>query len=105
MESISTVKIYKTTVTEAYMMSEQKKRFSLSPWGDNTVYYKGEDDGGRDYILPDEYTVGMSSSESMEFYRRDNDAHVRLTTYRGGPALADVYAGGKPIILKLARGK
>lgn len=51
------VKIYEVTCYQSFMMSEQGTGFSLTPWGRDTMEYKGYDDNGTLYILPDGYKV------------------------------------------------
>ena len=58
---MATVTIYKVDCTRAYMMSEQGTGYSLEPWGSNTDYYEGDDDGGREYVLPDGYKVAPNT--------------------------------------------
>jgi hypothetical protein len=86
---MNTIKIYEVTVDEAYMMSEKGTCFSLAPWGDNTIHYKGTDDGGQDYIIPDEYEVLTSNGGTLEFYRKDDRNHCPFTTENGRPAIVD----------------
>jgi hypothetical protein len=65
---MTTVKIYKTTCTKSFMMGEQGTGYSLSPWGDDTEYYEGYDDGGEIYTLPNGYEVAQSKSGTDELY-------------------------------------
>ena len=53
--------VYQITCDRAYAMYEQGTGYSLAPWGENTEYYEGDDDGGTVYILPDGYQVGTTS--------------------------------------------
>jgi len=52
--------IYEITCTYSYMMDEQGICYSLEPWGSNTKHYKGYDDGGQEYILPDGYRLAYN---------------------------------------------
>ena len=73
------IKVYKTTCTSAYMACEQGEGYSLSPWGDNTDYYQGYDDGGQDYILPDGYKLAETkSAELMIFDQAGNSAQIAM---------------------------
>ena len=54
---IKMVKIYKNTCVRGVMMAEQGTGFSLEPWGCDTNMMQGYDDGGKNYILPDNYEV------------------------------------------------
>lgn len=80
---MATVTIYEVECTKAYMMCEQGTRFSLSPWGNNTEYYEGDDDGGWDYILPDGYTVATSNCGTKEIYD-DHGNHCEIIRHRSG---------------------
>lgn len=65
---MATVTIYKVTCTEGYMMDEQGTGFSLEPWGRDTTYYKGYDDGGKEYLLPVGYEVGETKYDEPAIY-------------------------------------
>ena len=96
---MTTAKIYKVTCTNAYQMYEQGTSYGLEPWGDNTAYYEGYDDGGVDYILPDGYEVAKSFSGTLEIYD-ENERHCTLYSCHGKPAI--MTNGGKTIVLKRA---
>ena len=98
---MSTVKIYKVTRTKAYMMSEQGTGFSLTPWGNNTPDYEGYDDGGKDYTLPDGFTVETGNDEQKHIYNTNNKC-CELFSSKGHPAI--MTDDPEPIILKLAKG-
>ena len=55
---MATVRIYKVTVYESYRMDECGTRYTMLPWGGDTIDYRGCDDGGVDYVLPDGFEVG-----------------------------------------------
>ncbi|MBQ9000482.1 MAG: hypothetical protein IJ087_01360 [Eggerthellaceae bacterium] len=55
---MATATIYQVHVYEAPSIRETGSHWSLEPWGGNTVDFKGEDDGGAIYRLPDGFTVG-----------------------------------------------
>ena len=86
-----TVTIYEIECSRAYSMSEQGVGYSLSPWGSNTEYYEGDDDGGEEYDLPDGFEVAESNAGTLEIYVPDG-SHYSLTSnaYRSGPLLAGV---------------
>ena len=82
------VKIYKNTCTKAYMMAEQGSGFSLRPWGNNTEYYEGGDDGGIDYVLPAGFVCAESCTPgTLEIY--EGDYPSTLTSLFGTPAIID----------------
>lgn len=83
---MNTVKIYEVTRTKTYQMSEQGTGFSLVPWGENTEYYEGYDDGGKDYILPDGYEVADDTNDQPHIYDNKGD-YCELITYGGSPAI------------------
>lgn len=89
---MSTVTIYKITVTKAYMMAEQGSRFGLRPWGGNTEYYEGFDDGGTEYVLPEVFEAEESNTPgTLEIYV--SDYPCTLTNLFGTPALIDRSGG------------
>jgi len=91
------VRLYKTTCTKAYQISEQGVGFSLSPFGKNTDVIEGFDDGGKLYVLPDGVDVcEMSVPGDIGFF--GGDTHLELISKFGRPAL--VNADGTEIILK-----
>ena len=92
---MNTVKIYKITITKAYIMKEQGERFSLIPWNGNNKDYEGYDDGGKDYTLPEGYEVAKSASESLEVYNK-NGGYCKLFKKFSSPAILD----DEEIILK-----
>ena len=83
---MKTVKIYEITQTEAYMMKEQCAGYSLNPYGKETRYYKGHDDGGIDYIIPDGFTISMANDEQLHFYDSKGN-YCELVSRYGKPAL------------------
>ena len=98
------IKLYKITITKAYMMSEQGEKFSLEPWSGNNVDYSGYDDGGNDYLLPDDYEVLECKGGMLEIYRKDDQSHVPLTRLGPTPVLVDVKKGKDLILLEKYRG-
>ena len=103
METLQTVTLYKVTTTKAYMMSELGSGYSLKPWGNDTTYYEGYDDGGRQYVLPDDYYLGETKYGEPMIYRRDDENYIIITTVNGRPALIDTRMGERPIMLKNAQ--
>jgi len=101
-EMVGIIRVYKVTVTHAYMISETGTRYSLTPWGDDTEVYKGYDDGGMDYLLPDDYELLECKGGGLEIYRKDTGEHVLFESWNGRPALVDMTLKGKHLILKKA---
>lgn len=89
------VKIYKVTCTKAFMMDEQSEGFSLAPWGNNTEYYEGFDDGGKDYDLPDGFELAETIDGTLAIYKGKD--HYDLAKWHNSPMLTD---GSNNIILK-----
>lgn len=85
---MKTIKIYKITITKAYMMSEQGEGFSLTPWNGNNIDYEGYDDGGKEYFLPEGYEIAMSNSETLEIYNSAGQ-HCPLVKKFNSPCIID----------------
>ena len=83
------IKIYKITVTEAPQMADCNTHYSLEPWGANTREYKGYDDGGEDYRLPDKYSLGRDVSGGLRVYD-DKDLEVCIEGWTH-PAISNRY--------------
>ena len=97
---MSTVTIYRIERTKTYQMAEQGTGFSLRPWGANTAYYEGSDDGGQEYVLPDGYEVAMSNGGTEEIYDRNGRCCEIFTHSSGRPQL--ISAGEEQPVLTLA---
>jgi hypothetical protein len=69
----TSVKIYEITVHGACSTSETVTRFSLTPWNTNSRDFHGEDDGGRDYILPLGYRVMRDGWSRPSIYNSRGD--------------------------------
>lgn len=83
---MKTVKLYLIKQYEAFSIHAIGERFSLMPWGENTIYDKGYDDGGKEYYLPEGYEV----SEDATGY-----PHI----YYGNTCCELAYNNGYPVIL------
>ncbi len=87
---MNSIKLYKTTCTKGYMACEQGTGYSLQPWGSNTAYYEGHDDGGKVYALPEGYTVEQSNGGTDEVYD-ENGMHCSIVNHSSGrPELVSV---------------
>lgn len=84
----TTIKIYDVWVYEGQMICETGRRYSLQPWGRNTAVYKGEDDGGQKYTLPEGYETAETVSGEIGIYNADGQ-YCPLVTTRSGPAIMD----------------
>jgi hypothetical protein len=94
-----TVKIYTVTTRKAYRMDEQGTRYTLRPWGKNTEYYEGYDDGGKDYTLPEGIHVDQNIADELMLWDAQGRHHELVDGSRG-PAIMD--ASGKIIPLVMA---
>lgn len=92
---MNTVKIYRITCYQAPQMYATGERVSLEPWGHNAPGYKGEDDGGTDYIVPDGYHVAEDNSGTIHIYPVGESYPCELTMNSTGiPTItANVYPG------------
>jgi len=83
---METVKIYRVTVTEAYIASQEAgTHYSLRRWNKDTKDYKGYDDGGDDYIVPDGFEVGEDMF-GAPYFSKDGLPH-ELVTIKDRPAI------------------
>lgn len=57
---METITVYRQTITEAQNACELGSRFTLIPYYDYTNTTKGYDDGGTDYIMPEDYSIGQN---------------------------------------------
>lgn len=82
---MKTVTIYEVTCTKSIQMGNQGTGYSFRPWGEDTAYIQGYDDGGKEYILPDNLEFAECVDKSMQVY--ENNQHCPLTVQFGKPAL------------------
>lgn len=83
---IKTVKIYTLSCYQGYSIGEEGESFSLTPWGNDTVSYKGYDDGGVGYILPDGFHLGYTVSNELLIWDADDD-YCMLVNHNSNPAI------------------
>lgn len=81
---MNTVKIYGITCYQAPEMYATGERYSLAPWGHDAPGYRGEDDGGEEYILPDGYHVAEDNSGTKHIYPVRVSYPCELTTNANG---------------------
>lgn len=91
MKKTDAVKIYKITCYSAYMACEQGSYWSLHPWGKNTNYYNGTDDGGRLFALPVGYYVGDSLDGATIYNEEDNSPCYFCDCSGNIPHIATLY--------------
>ena len=78
-----TARLYLVTCDNGYMMDEQGSHYSLTPWGNDTRYYQGHDDGGVLYNLPAGYHVGIGKDEQEHIYN-SADCPAEIVTHSSG---------------------
>lgn len=82
------IKIYKIETTETFMADEMGTSFSLEPWGTDTSYYRGGDDGGIEYVLPEGFEVAEDQCGEECIYK--GDTHCSLCANKhGNPMIVD----------------
>lgn len=82
------VTIYKINCYSSVDPSREGESCSLLPWDDGDPGLRGEDDGGRDYVLPGHYTAGHTSEGLPAVFGEDgNPCSVML--HNGAPLLVD----------------
>ena len=93
------IKLYKVTCTKSYMISEQGENYNPYPWGNDTQEYKGYDDGGNYYVLPEGYEIAESNSGKVEIYKGEKRCEILVHHSR----LPQLISGDKemPILKKL----
>jgi hypothetical protein len=96
---IQTIRIYRVECTEAFTMYELGAGYSLEPWGKDTDYYKGGDDGGEEYQLGPGYEVADDMTGTPQIYNAAG--HVCMLVGHTHPALIDADLG--PHAARLAR--
>ena len=83
---MTTATIYRVTTTMGYQMGECGTNYRLDPWGDNTQWYEGYDDGGREYRLPEGYRVVTTALDDRIIVdQRGREAD--LCTGQNGPEI------------------
>lgn len=71
MKKQNTVTIYHTTCYKGYSVYDQGSAFSLKPRGKDTTSYKGYDDGGKEYILPEGYEITKNIHDERMIFGPD----------------------------------
>lgn len=80
------VTIYQVTIYQAYSIFEQGTGYSLNPWRGDDEYYKGYDDGGTDYVLPNGYSLAHTKDGELAIFD-DNDNYCDIVNDDGMPIL------------------
>lgn len=81
------VTVYKITCFAAEDSSEVGESCSLLPWNSKRPGRSGQDDGGRDYALPEGYRVGVDDAFSPRILRGEEPCDLML--HNGSPLLVD----------------
>ncbi|HCW80850.1 MAG TPA: hypothetical protein DG942_07095 [Ruminococcaceae bacterium] len=82
------VTVYKIKCYAALEPSKEGDSCSLLPWDDSDPGVRGEDDGGREYVLPEGYTQGSSESGSPAIFGESGN-RCDLLLHNGCPLLID----------------
>lgn len=82
------VTIYKISCFAALDPSQEGESCSLLPWSSGSPDCRGEDDGGRDYILPEPYTCRRGPDGFPVVFSGDNRV-CSLMLHNGVPLLID----------------
>ena len=85
---MQTVKLYKVNRIQSYSIWETGESYSLYPWPGDDCDSMGYDDGGHDYILPDEYEVRKQESGIMYIGYKGENGNEEIIDYNGHPALS-----------------
>lgn len=88
-----TVKIYKW-----WNKDMNKSSFHFKPWPHSEL--EGYDDGGKDYLLPEGYSVGESAYGQEAVFKEGIEYGMELENEKGHPAVWNVKDG--LVILKVA---
>jgi hypothetical protein len=79
--------IYTITVSKACENSAQETFYSLNPWGANSLFYEGYDDGGKAFALPDGIAVGRGPDGDRILYEKNSGRSVEIDSRNGSPVL------------------
>lgn len=82
------VTIYKIRCFAALDPGQEGERYSLLPWDDTNPDCRGEDDGGREYVLPKDYKQGRTDEGFPAIFGEDGDI-CEVTLHNGCPLLVD----------------
>lgn len=80
------IKLYKVTITKAFLADELGTGFSLESWSGNSTYYEGEDDNGKEYVLPDGYELAKSAAGSLAIFDSEGE-YCTIVTLGHTPTL------------------
>lgn len=81
------ITVYKIRCFSAPEPELEGERCSLLPW-QNPTGFRGGDDGGREYILPEHYGTGASSGGDPAVFSEEGSP-CRLMLHNGRPLLID----------------
>lgn len=82
------VTIYKMKCFAALDPEQEGESCSLLPWDDSNPDCRGEDDGGREYVLPKDYTQGHTEEGFPAIFGEEGNA-CELALHNGSPLLVD----------------
>ena len=95
------IKVYRINCTRSFQACAQGSWFGFEPWGGGS-YGGGEgyDDGGKNYILPDDYEMLEAEDGSLQVRHKASGAQVELFAFHDRPALMDNKKGVFHVVLK-----
>lgn len=82
------VTVYKLKCYAALSPSQEGESCSLLPWDDSDPGMRGEDDGGREYVLPEGYTQSTSKDYVPEIFGPEGN-RCELVLHNDCPLLID----------------
>lgn len=82
------VTIYKIRCFAALDPEQEGESCSLLPWDDSSPDCRGEDDGGREYVLPEGYKQGRTEEGFPVVFGKEGGA-CELVLHNGCPLLVD----------------
>jgi hypothetical protein len=100
---LAAIKIYRINCTKSFQACAQGSWFSLTPWGGgNCGGFEGYDDGGKSYVLPDDYEILEEKGGGLQVIHKDSGAPIDLFMFHDRPALMDNKKGVFHVALKPA---
>ena len=82
------VTIYKINCFESFDPSQVGECCSLLPWDGSDPGRRGDDDGGREYVLPEDYAQGRAEDGSPAIFGEKGNL-CGLMLHNGCPLLVD----------------
>ena len=97
---MDTVTLYRIFCYHAPHEEQEGETFSLVPWTEENATLQCEDDGGKDYVLPEGY--GLSAENGIPVILNPDNQPCGLQEHNGFPLLIDI---AKKLAILLERDK